>query len=174
MLYTYQENKMLLTQACFHNQYFDWSLFQAPASPPQNLTVTPIDSRSVHLSWSPPPREHHNGIIRQFWINITEADTGRKTQMTSLGTSLSVPSLHPFYIYWFSVAAYTVDLGPFTEPLMLQMPQDGTNKMNSDTTTLHSYINICFINSSQLSSKQLHCSCPLITFNPSDMGCPTS
>ena len=52
--------------------------------------------------------------------------------MTSLGTSLSVPSLHPFYIYWFSVAAYTVDLGPFTEPLMLQMPQDGMNKINSD------------------------------------------
>ena len=120
-------------------------LFQAPASPPQNLTVTPVNSRSVHLSWSPPLREHYNGVIRQFWINITEVDTGRKTQMTSLGTSLTVPSLHPFYIYWFSVAAYTVDLGPFTEPLMLQMPQDGMNKINGDTTTLHSYINICFI-----------------------------
>ena len=136
---------MLLTQACSHNQYFDCSLFQAPASPPQNLTATPIDSMSVRLSWSPPPREHYNGIIRQFWINITEVDTGMKTQMTSLGTSLPVPSLHPFYIYWFSVAAYTVDLGPFTEPAVLQMPQDGTNKINSDTTTLHSYINICFM-----------------------------
>ena len=60
--------------------------------------------------------------------------------MTSLGTSLTVSSLHPFYIYWFSVAAYTVDLGPFTEPLMLQMPQDGKN----DTTTIHSYINFFF------------------------------
>ena len=98
-------------------------------SPPQNLTVTPINSRSVHLSWSPPLSEHHNGVIRQFWINITEADTGRRFQWTSLGTSLTVPSLHPFYTYWFSVAAYTVDLGPFSESSVLQMPQEGKDKV---------------------------------------------
>ena len=78
-------------------------------------------------------------MIRQFWINITEVDTGRRIERTSLGTSLTVPSLHPFYVYWFSVAAYTVDLGPFSEPLMLQMPQDG--KDNVATLLLCSYIN---------------------------------
>ena len=98
-------------------------------SPPQNLTVTPINSRSVHLSWSLPLLEHHNGVIRQFWINITEADTGRRFQQISVGTTFTVPSLHPFYTYWFSVAAYTVDLGPFSEPSMLKMPQDGKDKV---------------------------------------------
>ena len=48
-----------------------------------------------------------------------------KFQRISFGTSLIISSLHPFYIYWFSVAAFTVDLGPFTEPSELQMPQDG-------------------------------------------------
>ena len=100
-------------------------LFQAPSSSPQNLTVSAINARSVYLSWSPPPREHHNGVIRQFWINITEVDTGRRFQRTSVDTSFTLPSLHPFYTYWFSVAAYTVSLGPFTEPSVLQMPQDG-------------------------------------------------
>ena len=89
------------------------------------MTIISIDSRNVHLSWSLPPPGHHNGIIRKSYINITEVDTGMKFQRTSLGTSLTISSLHPFYIYWFSVAAFTVDLGPFTEPSVLQMPQDG-------------------------------------------------
>ena len=104
-------------------------LFQAPSRSPQNLTVTVINARNVYLSWSPPPREHHNGVIRQFWINITEVDTGRRFQRTSVDTFFTVPSLHPFYTYQFSVAAYTVNPGPFTEPSMLQMPQDGKDKI---------------------------------------------
>ena len=89
------------------------------------MTIISINSRNVHLSWSVPPLEYHNGIIRKFYINITEVDTGIKFQRISFGTSLIISSLHPFYIYWFSVAAFTVDLGPFTEPSELQMPQDG-------------------------------------------------
>ena len=115
-----------------------YSLFQGPASPPQNLIVTSINSRTVYLSWSPPPSEHHNGIIRQFELKINEVDTGRRIQRTSVGTSFTISSLHPFYTYWFSVAAYTVDLGPFTEPSVLQMPQDGKNIV----VLLNRYINV--------------------------------
>ena len=46
--------------------------------------------------------------------------------MTSVDTSFTVTSLHPFYIYQFIVSAYTVNPGPFTEP---SMPQDGKNKV---------------------------------------------
>ena len=104
-------------------------LFPAPSSPPQNLTLTAINARNVYLSWSPPPREHYNGVIRQFWINITEVDTERRFQRTSVDTSFTVTSLHPFYIYQFILSAYTVNPGPFTEPSILQMPQDGKNKV---------------------------------------------
>ena len=45
--------------------------------------------------------------------------------MTSFGTSLTISSLHPFYTYQFSVAAYTVGSGPFSEPSVQLMPQDG-------------------------------------------------
>ena len=117
-------------------------LFQAPASPPQNLTVTPVNSRSVHLSWSPPLREHYNGVIRQFSINITEADTGRRFQLISVGTSFTVSSLHPFYTYSFQIAAYTVNLGPFSEPSLLQMPQDGKDVFLATTMKV---FYLCFV-----------------------------
>jgi len=67
-------------------------------------------------------------MIRQFWINVTEVDTGRRYQMASFGSALTISSLHPFYTYTFSVAAYTVGLGPFSEPVNQVMPQDGKEK----------------------------------------------
>ena len=102
--------------------------FQAPASPPQDLVVTLIDSRSVYLSWSPPPREHHNGMIRRFLINVTEVDTARMYQTASFGSAVTISSLHPFYTYEFTVAAYTVAPGPFSEPSVQLMPQDSKEK----------------------------------------------
>ena len=139
------------------------------------MTIISINSRNVHLFWSVPPLEYHNGIIRKFYINITEVDTGIKFQRISFGTSLIISSLHPFYIYWFGVAAFTVDLGPFTEPSELQMPQDGKDIAASTFLLLLSlHFHSWCMHSPQLSSQQLHCSSPLITFNPSDMGCPSS
>jgi len=90
-----------------------------------NFTASAISSRSAHLSWLPPPREHHNGLIRHFWINITEINTGRRFKRTLFSTATVLSSLHPYYTYQFSVAAYTVSLGPFTTAFVLKMPQDG-------------------------------------------------
>ena len=101
------------------------SHFEGPDSPPKNFTAFAISSRSAHLSWLPPPREHRNGLIRHFWINITEINTGRKFERTLFSTATVLSSLHPYYTYQFSVAAYTVSLGPFTTAFVLKMPQDG-------------------------------------------------
>jgi len=67
-------------------------------------------------------------MIRQFWINVTEVDTGRRFQMASFGSALTISSLHPFYTYEFTVAAYTVAPGPFSEPSVQLMPQDSKEK----------------------------------------------
>ena len=102
------------------------SLFSTvPSGPPQDVQGLTTDSRTVLLSWNPPPLEQHNGIIREYHINVTEVDTGREFGMISTITSIYITSLHPYYNYNFSVAAFTVGIGPFSEPLALRMPQDG-------------------------------------------------
>lgn len=72
-----------------------------------------------------PPTTHHNGIIRHFVIIITEINTGSKFQLTSEATSEVVSSLHPFYTYEVVVAAVTTDIGPFSDSIVFQLPEDG-------------------------------------------------
>ena len=40
-------------------------------------------------------------------------------------THITLADLHPFYTYSCSVAAETIDIGPFTAELTTQMPEDG-------------------------------------------------
>ena len=97
----------------------------APSSAPQHLDVVPKNSTTLHLLWTPPPRETQNGLIIGYRINITELDTGRVLNMASSITLASRQDLHPFYNYSCSVAAYTiVGTGPSVETTV-HMPEDG-------------------------------------------------
>lgn len=78
------------------------------------------------MEWHPPNDEDKNGIIRAYVINITEIATGNTWQQTvENDTDAFIESLHPFYLYSFSVAARTTALGPFTIPTVVEMPEDG-------------------------------------------------
>ena len=77
------------------------------------------------MSWEEPAEELHNGIIRQYHINISEVDTGQQMQLVSTTPSISIASLHPHYTYEWSVAAFTVREGPFSEPQTISTPEDG-------------------------------------------------
>ena len=101
-------------------------MFVAPASPPENLTVTALSSTSLSLSWLPPPSIDQNGIIQEYRVTITEFETGNVRELTSTATTLVVPSLHPYYNYECVVSAYTVGQGPFTENVTVQTFEDGT------------------------------------------------
>ena len=79
----------------------------------------------MYLSWSPPPAEDQNGIMREYPIRITEVDTGRIFNVVSYSTSLNVTSLHPYYHYMWIVAAYTIDNGPYTEISTVMTHEDG-------------------------------------------------
>lgn len=72
-----------------------------------------------------PPTADHNGIIRYFVIIITEINTGSKFELTAEATSEVVSSLHPFYTYEVVVAAVTTDIGPFSDSIVFQLPEDG-------------------------------------------------
>ena len=99
--------------------------FIAPTLAPQDVVATATDSRTLLMSWVLPPFEHQNGIIREYRVNITERETGRTYYLTTAATSLTVPSLHPFYTYDCKVAAFTIAQGPYSEKLSITMPEDG-------------------------------------------------
>ena len=76
-----------------------------------------VNSTSIVISWSPPLPHLQNGIIQYYIIVIHENNTN--TTISSIvhnATNTNVitaVNLHPYYKYTVSVAAYTVDLGPY-------------------------------------------------------------
>lgn len=88
--------------------------------------VTALSSRSAFLSWEPPPSEEQNGVIINYVINVTEAESGSVFQLFSSNTSLFVSTLQPYTTYNFLIAASTsVGVGPFSRLFTRQTPEDG-------------------------------------------------
>ena len=98
----------------------------APSAPPHGLNVTAVDSRSIQLSWTPPPQEYQNGIIQQYLVNITTNGDEEPLLLYSRTSSLTVYNLLPFTTYHCAVAAETIATGPFTVEEEVTTPEDGT------------------------------------------------
>ena len=99
----------------------------APSGAPSNLTAMVINSTSVHLRWLQPDENQHNGEIRNYSIRIVELHSGREFQLDSTDATSIYTGLHPDYTYSFTVAAVTVNLGPYSDPAVATMPEDGTH-----------------------------------------------
>ena len=104
--------------------------FPAPSSPPDNLSLSILDPSAIELTWLPPQEEARNGIIRHYRIQLWEAVSTdaplsllKEVQVESFPAIFS--SLHPFYHYEVRMAAFTVSLGPFSDPISWTMPEDG-------------------------------------------------
>ena len=108
----------------------------APASPPQDVVVVAVDSRTFTLGWNPPLPDDHNGIITEYRISVTGTETEETTQFVTVETALTVQSLHPYYTYTCAVAAFTILEGPYSSAISVTMPQDGKR-----LTSMHRYIN---------------------------------
>ena len=68
-------------------------------------------------------------------INITQIDTSSTWQNTSTSTEIAL-SLHPFYQYSFVIAAVTVYQGPFSERIVIEMPEDGRSVLSLSITVI--------------------------------------
>ena len=99
-------------------------LITVPSGPPTNLTVSPLSSTSVWLSWGLPNPEDRNGIIRQYIIHV-ELPFGEVPSILTASSSFTVSALRPFTTYLFSVAAITIGVGPATERISVQTFTDG-------------------------------------------------
>ena len=95
-----------------------------PENPPSNPTGVAIDSQTIRLSWTAPLGDH-NGVIREYRVNVTELDTWRKFELIATTTFIEIVSLHPFYTYEWLVSAFTIDEGPYTTPSVVKTLEDG-------------------------------------------------
>ena len=90
------------------------------------MEASSVNSRALSLTWSAPPPEDQNGIIKNYLVNICVVESGEYFhQLTSNATVLVVDGLHPYYTYSCIVAVLTVGTGPFTGASVVQLPEDG-------------------------------------------------
>lgn len=96
-----------------------------PIAPPQEVTADEVTSYYLTLTWNPPPIEETNGMIRYYRIRVSEIETGTSMFMTSNETEITISDLHPYYTYECNVAAFTIDLGPYSNAITVQLLEEG-------------------------------------------------
>ena len=84
-----------------------------------------MSSTSIHLTWDPPPFEHHNGEIDGYLVNVTEIATSHFTQHFINQTQITIENLHPFYAYHCQVTAVTVGEGPYADTVVVVTDEAG-------------------------------------------------
>ena len=96
----------------------------APSGPPTNFQVRADTSRSLVLSWDPPLPHHQNGIVRMYTVTISN----NTVQLANISTTANgvriAAQIRPFRTYICSVVAKTVAVGPATENIAVQTPED--------------------------------------------------
>ena len=87
-------------------------LLSAPSGPPHNLSII-ISSRSLTLSWHPPPPSQRNGVIQSYYINCSFKGIAifNETRNSTIPSSVNVSNLIPGSEYICSVIASTVKGG---------------------------------------------------------------
>lgn len=81
---------------------------------------------SLQITWAHPDQEYRNGIIREYHVEINEADTNMPAGYYIVSnTQIGVADLHPYYLYNCTIAAYTVGKGPISSGVLIRTFQDG-------------------------------------------------
>ncbi len=101
-----------------------------PSQPPFNLSLVVLSPSVVDLTWLPPAFKDRNGIIRQYWIQISEKNNSEAPftsfrELQEESPPVIMENLHPSYQYQLRVSAVTVDRGPSSEYIAWTMPEDG-------------------------------------------------
>ncbi len=111
----------------------------APTSPPADINIEALNSITFQLSWAPPA--HINGIIRKYIINVTEVETHSEMKLVSLELTNTVQPLHPFYHYKCTLSAVTIAPGPWSKPIIIQLPEAGEPNLINLDKCVHVFCN---------------------------------
>ena len=113
-----------------HNVY----IYIAPSGFPANLLHRPLNSTAISLSWIELPYHQRNGIIHYYAVRVCQIEPeGQCEDHRAAGTTTLELSLHPHYRYNWTVAAYTVAKGPYSQSTF-QMPEDSKCMMSCSST----------------------------------------
>ncbi|KAI3361747.1 hypothetical protein L3Q82_001956 [Scortum barcoo] len=103
-----------------------------PSAPPQNITLEVVLSRSIKVSWQPPPRSTQNGIITAYRIKYRK--TGRRGDQEAIEPNnfwfydrvdAGVKGLEKGSQYSFQVAAMTANgTGPASDWYTTETPEN--------------------------------------------------
>ena len=123
------------------NYYYHAFWCAVPSGVPTRLKTVSINSVSVLVSWhAPDADEYSNGVLRQYYIEITDNSSSQISFYISDDTHLLLDSLQPGHQYTFRVAAYTTEKGPFSQPISVTLPSlQGTNIRAKNTVYISVY-----------------------------------
>uniref|UniRef100_I3K465 DCC netrin 1 receptor n=1 Tax=Oreochromis niloticus TaxID=8128 RepID=I3K465_ORENI len=97
-----------------------------PSAPPQNITLEVVLSRSIKVSWQPPPRSAQNGIITAYKIKYRK--TGRRGDQEAIEPNnfwYLFTGLEKGSQYSFQVAAMTANgTGPASDWYTAETPEN--------------------------------------------------
>ena len=99
----------------------------APTAAPLQVRVSSFDAVSISLVWEPPPFSDRNGEIVQYHIRITEQESHSQFPYSTQQQQYTLSNLHPYYTYLISIAAETVEIGPFSSDLQQRTGESGKN-----------------------------------------------
>lgn len=105
---------------------------QKPAGPPLNLSVLPLSSTELLVTWTPPLPELRNGDIQGFNVGYKIVDVGTYNFTAvagdgeETGDEIILTGLAKFMRYTIVVQAFNeVGPGPLSEPVSAQTMEDG-------------------------------------------------
>lgn len=119
----------LKNQVNLLNLVYSLTVVSAPGSPPQHPNAIPLGPTSIHITWDPPLLEDHNGVIREYRLNITETLTNTLLEKVTNQTQIVVTGLKPYHRYNCTIVAVTVDEGPYTVAVTVITDEDGMQKL---------------------------------------------
>lgn len=99
----------------------------APSAPPLAIMESPLTPNTLQIFWSPPSLDQQNGIVTDYFIDISVTETTERLQRAVSGgtLSLNVSSLHADYTYHYRIAAGTIQgMGPYSSSRSVRMPED--------------------------------------------------
>lgn len=104
-----------------------------PTAAPENVKGKVIDSRTLQISWSPPPLNKQHGTLTYFKIKYVIFEDGKASKEKTRELKVDANKLSHTLKYLQKWSKYQISVlagnqkgdGPYSDPIYLQTDEDG-------------------------------------------------